>query len=927
MNFNLDETVPPSQSSDAPELDQNHPALDRLPAGSAEKIGDYKVLGVLGSGGMGIVYKAFDFKFNRTVALKRLHFNVDPYALIRFRGEAETLGSLQHPNIVQVFDFGMHDGAPYLVMEIVSGGGLDRQLASKPQYPRKAAELVEVLARAMHVAHEHGIVHRDLKPGNILMTGDGTPKITDFGLAKRLQVNSGLTQSNAAMGTPSYMAPEQAAGKKDVGVPADVYALGAILYEMMTGRPPFIGASLQETLEHVQNLDPTPPSQLVPKLPRDLQSVCMMCLHKAPGRRYTSAQELADDLRNFLDGLPVKALPMSSFERLIRSVARRPQRAFSVGMGLLVVIMAIALGVNTYVRWYQDELAEKRKTLEYLRDMHALTVDLNSSFGRNRFEQILGERREKLKGPGASPEQQLMLARNYSRLADLRRDQGEVDRALESLNLAVELLKDEQKSREAAPETDAAIDDPDRALIDQVDRARIYQERGFLLSQTEAGSKQSVEDSQQALKLLDDYSSQGGKGTDNVEFVRVRADAIHDFAVATWRIASNSKGSHDNMLMAEAKFREAEDLIRGLVDESGDDSDRRNLARTLAALANLYVDLDRRQEADAVYWESHVIREELFEKAPRDYERKYQLARSWNNFGRYQTRQRLLGTALYFYCRSEERRTELNQRQPDNKDYVLELTGVLNRIAELELFEAEPEVEEELLPTTDSAEAQDLRRANEQKLRERLGEADQRLDKCFSLLNELFATLASDAHYDRETGTRAYAILGECRALQARAEMLRLDLSLRTAGEPPQANSDTKGNSAVLDVNEQGGDQYEKARTAARAAGDMFARIEARQDPTADELYQKAAASFLVMEVHRRSRASNSEKSNWEDEMLEVLRLSVNRGFRRLAPEEIDRDRAFRRVRENPKFKEIIQNLAKNQGPQAAPSSSQTAGK
>src|SRR5262245_21319174 len=293
-------TVPPCPQDAAPV----QATLAELPVGAVQKVGDYKILGVLGSGGMGIVYKAFDQKLGRIVALKMLQIGLDvgPEEVLRFRGEAETLGRLQHPNIVQVFDFGLHDKSPYLVMEYVNGGGLDKKLQGTPLPPRRAAELLEQLARAIHAAHEAKVIHRDLKPANVLLTAEGAPKITDFGLAKQTEITHGLTQTGAIMGTPSYMSPQQAQGKKDVGPAADIYSLGAILYELLTGRPPFRGATLQETLEQVCMEDPAPPSRLVPKLPRDLQTICLKCLNKAPGRRYLTALELAEDLKNWLEG-------------------------------------------------------------------------------------------------------------------------------------------------------------------------------------------------------------------------------------------------------------------------------------------------------------------------------------------------------------------------------------------------------------------------------------------------------------------------------------------------------------------------------------------------------------------------------------------------------------------------------------------------
>ena len=271
----------------------------------------YEILKNLGRGGMGVVYWAWHSQLNRPVALKMLLAgdHASPQELCRFRIEAEAIARLQHPNFVQIYDVGRWNGRPYLSMEYVDDGSLARRLVGNPQPMRTAAELVEVLARAMHHAHQRGIVHRDLKPANILFTADGVPKIADFGLAKLLD-GSGptLTYSGTTLGTPSYMAPEQAAGNsKAVGPATDVYALGAILYELLTGRPPFKAEIPRETMRQVQWDEPIPPNRLQPKLSRDLTTICLKCLQKEGGKRYLSAEALAEDLRRFLAGEPIRA--------------------------------------------------------------------------------------------------------------------------------------------------------------------------------------------------------------------------------------------------------------------------------------------------------------------------------------------------------------------------------------------------------------------------------------------------------------------------------------------------------------------------------------------------------------------------------------------------------------------------------------------
>jgi serine/threonine-protein kinase len=285
----------------------------------------YEVLEELGRGGMGVVYKARHLRLNRVVALKMILAGdlAGPEALVRFLHEAEVVARLRHPNIVQIHGVGEHEGRPYVELEYVEGGGLDRRLDGTPRPAREAARLVEQLARAIDHAHRLGVVHRDLKPANVLLCPDGTPKVADFGLAKCLAADPGLTGTGAILGTPRYMAPEQAAGEtKAVGPAADVYSLGVVLYELLTGRCPFRGTTPLETLEQVRTLDPVPPRSLRPGLPRDLETVCLKCLEKDPARRYADAGALAEDLRRHLGGEPILARDSSVFERLASALRR-----------------------------------------------------------------------------------------------------------------------------------------------------------------------------------------------------------------------------------------------------------------------------------------------------------------------------------------------------------------------------------------------------------------------------------------------------------------------------------------------------------------------------------------------------------------------------------------------------------------------------
>jgi WD40 repeat protein/serine/threonine protein kinase len=364
--------------------------LDRLPLDESVskspnrqpiEIAGYEIIGELGRGGMGVVYQARQVRLNRLVALKMILAgeHAGERELERFHAEAEAVAALKHPGIVQIYEVGEANGRPYLAFEFIEGGSLAARLNGAPQPARDCARVVATLAETMHYAHSQGIIHRDLKPANVLLSlpsgvpalsiespvaGQTTwptleprqhvplaecmPKITDFGLAKRLEsaqgdgVPAGVahTRTGAVIGTPSYLAPEQAAGKnREVGPAADIYALGAILYEMLTGRPPFRGESPLDTVLQVMHEDPVPPTQLQPKCPRDLEIICLKCLEKDPSKRYATAGELAEDLRRFLGGEPIHARSVTVWERAIKWAKRRPSVAALLA-GLAITITA-----------------------------------------------------------------------------------------------------------------------------------------------------------------------------------------------------------------------------------------------------------------------------------------------------------------------------------------------------------------------------------------------------------------------------------------------------------------------------------------------------------------------------------------------------------------------------------------------------------
>jgi eukaryotic-like serine/threonine-protein kinase len=331
-------TSPPSSGATPP---LTRPGADE--AGIPDVPG-FEILAELGRGGMGVVYKALQKSLHRIVALKMVRYGAraGPETIRRFRIEAESVARLQHPNIVQIHEIGEHDGCPFLALEYLEGGSLAGRIAQGPLPAAEAARLVEVLARAVGALHERGIVHRDLKPANVLLAADGTPKIADFGLVKHLDGETAHTESGALLGTPAYMAPEQAAGLVgQVGPAADVWALGAVLYELLTGRPPFVADNDLDLLISIRTEDPVPPGRLRPRLPRDLEVICLKCLEKKPADRYATATDLADDLHRFLGGEPIRARPPSALRRASAWVRRHPATATFLAATLLLIATVI----------------------------------------------------------------------------------------------------------------------------------------------------------------------------------------------------------------------------------------------------------------------------------------------------------------------------------------------------------------------------------------------------------------------------------------------------------------------------------------------------------------------------------------------------------------------------------------------------------
>lgn len=421
----------------------------------------YEFIRMLGRGGMGNVYLARDENLDRQVAIKTLSRTAS-HLRDRFDAETKAVAALQHPNIVQLFAADKIYEQPYFVMEFVDGQSLEEQLESKPQDPHRSAKLIREIADAIAYTHDRGLLHRDLKPSNILMTQDGVPKVADFGLAKSYHADSSSTQTGEIIGTPSYMAPEQAVGVvKKLNETCDVYGLGGLLYKMLTGRPPFESPDPMQTVLAVISDDPITPRKLQPQIPRDLENICLKCLAKNPGRRYENAKELSADLNRFLNNEPVKARSISVAERVTKWTRRHPAAALGIAAAVLLVGMTIG-GLAFHNQQLENEISRSNRLIEnsnkfsfWITEEHL--VNLQHLQGSTPHRKALAEHLqiyldEMYADAKAEPEFIFQLSMSYAGLADVlgnpnNPNMGMLDQAVANYERAIELAKQSLKMR------------------------------------------------------------------------------------------------------------------------------------------------------------------------------------------------------------------------------------------------------------------------------------------------------------------------------------------------------------------------------------------------------------------------------------------------------------------------------------------------
>jgi len=392
-----DPTLPPNSSDgDDPTLPPTEDASKSYEPTVGDKVryfGDYELLEEIARGGMGVVFKARQMNLNRTVALKMILAGqfAGEEDVQRFYTEAEAAAALDHPGIVPIFEIGEHAGQHYFSMGYIEGESLAHRVIDGPLPPREAAELVKKICDAMAYAHDRGVIHRDLKPANILIDANGQPKVTDFGLAKKTEADSNLTGTGQILGTPAYMPPEQASGNsEEVGLLADVYSLGAILYCLLTGRPPFQAASPMDTLLQVLDQEPVAPRILNTQVPRDLDTICLKCLNKESNRRYASADTLAADLQRYLFGEPIVARPTTPAERMWKWCRRNPRAVATMSF---VFLLLIVFGIVTLVQRRTNIAERARVTVASLNTTRGVILPPLTNLDEFPSELVVGELR------------------------------------------------------------------------------------------------------------------------------------------------------------------------------------------------------------------------------------------------------------------------------------------------------------------------------------------------------------------------------------------------------------------------------------------------------------------------------------------------------------------------------------------------------
>jgi tetratricopeptide (TPR) repeat protein len=669
--------------------------------------GDYEIVREIARGGMGVVFEARQVSLNRPVALKMILAGqlADETDIRRFHTEAEAAANLDHPGIVPIYEVGRHNGQHYFSMGFIEGQSLSQRLAGGPLPAREAAELVRRVADAIQYAHERGVIHRDLKPANILLDQSGNPRVTDFGLAKKVQSDSGLTGSGQIMGTPSYMPPEQAGGKRgEVGPPADVYALGATLYCLLSGRPPFQAASVMDTVLQVIGDEPVAPRRLNPSVPRDLETVCLKCLEKDPARRYPTAAAFGEDLRRFLAGEPISARPVSRAERAWRWSRRNPLPAALI---MLVVVLTTAGTATITALWLRSEAERRAAVAAGVRAERARAEAIAASERAEKSRQeavAAGKRAEanaatarravndyldrittspQLQRPGLSGLRRELLTRALSYYESFLRESAgnpelRVD-AANAQNRAAMLLLELGETAKAVEAGKRAVALSEQLASDQPDQLA---HRHLLASALNAlgNALRTTRQSDEALAM---YRRSGAIREALVVAEPDNLVGATDLAIARSNLAK-TLGNVGRVQESEELLKrirtELETLIRRVPNAP---NARDELADTLHSLGNIAADRGQFDEAKSLYLQSLELREAIVRDHPDNWGALTHLARINNELGILHFHFKHPDEALRYYDKSRELRERLLAAEPASAELQEYLARSLENLGNL----------------------------------------------------------------------------------------------------------------------------------------------------------------------------------------------------------------------------------------------------
>jgi tetratricopeptide (TPR) repeat protein len=813
---------------------------------------DYELQEEIAHGGMGVVYRARQLSLNRVVAVKLIRAGTlaTPGERQRFRAEAEIAALLDHPNIVPIYEVGEHAGLPFLSMKLIEGGSLAGRVPELLGDTRASARLVVAIAAAVEHAHRHGVLHRDLKPANVLIDGRGHPYVTDFGLAKRFGGEGDLSLSGSIVGTPSYMAPEQAAGRASrLTVATDVYGLGAILYECLTGRPPFHGGNVLETLRQLQHQDPAPPSRLRPGVPRDLDVICLKCLEKDPARRYGSAAELAADLNRFLKHEPILARPLGVAELALRWVMRHPAATAIAAVALLAVAgVGVAAGVALSAREYArgraaDSLEAADKV--YVAMKSGLDERPEIDDEQRGLIEWLSDKYEKFsREDGDTPAIRRGVARASFRL-------GEIERALkrtasaEAAYLRAIALQEALGDREGLAETLNWL-------------GELYREQGHRLDDAERVYRR-------ALAIQSELAAESPARAD---YRRLQARALFNLGIVQMDTGRREEARRD--------YDRAIELLRGAgADKHADPAYRHELARCRINRGLLLQENGRLDAAEPDFRQAINLLRQL--TLQRRFIYRLELAVACNNLGN------LLAET--------NRPAEARQAHEE----ALALTGQL-----VVFFPARPEYRRELGLTHNSLGAVVWSRESPAAAEAHWRQAR---DVFAGLVREFGDVAEYQAHLGQTTGNLGWLLSEQKKHAAARAEFERAVPCYRAALKANPAHP------AYLRGLRQ---QYQALAETCLQMGDPKAAAAAAKDlASAGEPPDALACYFAGCFLARAAGIARdpAESRGHADEALRHLRRAVEHGFRDRARLEKDRPGIFPALEGREEFRRLAEHL------------------